>query len=342
MGSASIRQHLLQTLVASANLILFGYLLYNIFLTQDSRYQPTLLRCLALITFPTILAVYAYRRKSVDLSGAISGFVIAFTMLISNYTVFVALLVCYVATNRATRYGSEIKNRFEANFKVGGQRNWLQIISNLGVANLCILIKLLKYGIGDFEIDFQHRFFESMYLVASLGAISCATGDSMSSEIGPVLADGIDPMLITTMKPVPRGTNGGVTFIGVIAAGFGGLMIGFFSWISQLTVPASNLNNNYHSPQWPILLFCLYGGLIGSLVDSILGATCQYTGYDHLRHRIVETKEELNTYVEHITGRPWLTNDDVNITSILLMAVLTPLLASHLWPSGQMLSNGVY
>ena len=50
----------------------------------DSRYQPTLLRCLALITFPTILAVYAYRRKSVDLSGAISG---KCNLLVSLYSI---------------------------------------------------------------------------------------------------------------------------------------------------------------------------------------------------------------------------------------------------------------
>lgn len=154
----------------------------------------------------------------------------------------------------------------------------------------------------------------------------------------------------TNFFVVPKGTNGGITIVGLLAAALGGLLIGVGAWISQIFTSSLSSSNyqtahpsDWHSPQWPLLLFCLYAGLLGSLIDSLLGATCQYTGYDHFRKRITENPPgeggdgELTpttNFVEHISGRPLLDNHDVNLLSILVMAVLTPTLAALFWPAG--------
>lgn len=104
------------------------------------------------------------------------------------------------------------------------------------------------------------------------------------------------PRLVTTWKHVPRGkivlklnfligylksiflgTNGGITFIGVLMSALGGLAVGIAYYIAlllRLDGDILDVNNS----QWPLIFTGLFGGLIGSLIDSFLGATCQFSG----------------------------------------------------------------
>lgn len=73
------------------------------------------------------------------------------------------------------------------------------------------------------------------------------------------------------------GTNGGITAIGLIASLFGGLAVGLANYAMLIyTVDADMLAR---SPvQWPIIVAGGFAGLVGSIVDSLLGATLQYSG----------------------------------------------------------------
>lgn len=73
------------------------------------------------------------------------------------------------------------------------------------------------------------------------------------------------------------GTNGGVSWIGLICSIIGGLVIGLFYYITVLnTVDTAVLQ--LAAPQWPIVVVAAFSGLFGSVLDSILGATLQYSG----------------------------------------------------------------
>lgn len=57
----------------------------------------------------------------------------------------------------------------------------------------------------------------------------------------------------------------------------GGLLVGVFHYLAVLyTVDSVVLENS--APQWPIIVIAGLGGLLGSILDSIFGATLQYSG----------------------------------------------------------------
>lgn len=63
------------------------------------------------------------------------------------------------------------------------------------------------------------------------------------------------------------------------------------------------------------LVLSLLCGLAGSVVDSILGATLQYSGYCSATGKVVSAP---GPQVKHISGMALLSNDAVNATSACL------------------------
>ena len=71
------------------------------------------------------------------------------------------------------------------------------------------------------------------------------------------------------------GTNGGVTMVGLASSLLGGTFVGITYFLTQL-VFVNDLDIS--APQWPIIAFGGLAGLLGSIVDSYLGATMQFSG----------------------------------------------------------------
>lgn len=71
------------------------------------------------------------------------------------------------------------------------------------------------------------------------------------------------------------GTNGGVTLVGLIASFLGGLAVGAAYFVTQLLM-VSDLQSA--DPQWPLIVYGGVAGLLGSMLDSFLGAHMQYSG----------------------------------------------------------------
>lgn len=63
--------------------------------------------------------------------------------------------------------------------------------------------------------------------------------------------------------------------MGLWASFLGGVAVGVSYFISQILFV-----NDLHlaAPQWPIILYGGVAGLLGSLLDSLLGASMQYSG----------------------------------------------------------------
>lgn len=96
-----------------------------------------------------------------------------------------------------------------------GKRNWVQVLCNGGMAMQLGLLYLLDCGSSERPIDFGRQYRSSWLGIAILAAFACCNGDTWASEIGSVMGKS-DPYLITSRKRVPRGTNGGITLVGLI------------------------------------------------------------------------------------------------------------------------------
>lgn len=80
-------------------------------------------------------------------------------------------------------------------------------------------------------------------------------------------------------------------------------------------------------PQWPLILFGGIAGLLGSIIDSLLGATLQYSGED-VEGRVVERP---GPKVKHICGTRLLDNHSVNLISSILTGLIMPFIALSFW-----------
>lgn len=106
----------------------------------------------------------------------------------------------------------------------------------------------------------------------------------------------------------------------------GGIAIGFTYFLVVHYVVDRNILAGSPS-QWPLIVFGGIAGLLGSLIDSLLGATLQYSGLD-ANGRIVEYP---GPNIKHISGNRVLDNHSVNLISSILTALIMPFIALNFW-----------
>jgi uncharacterized membrane protein len=308
-----------------------------------------MLSWIAWLAFALSLSIFisrrAYKKKSLDISGAYAAFFVGFACIFSSVKFGVLLLVFFFTSSKLTAMGKERKRSIDFEFKEGeGQRNYVQVFAN---GLFCSIIAMLWYH----EMGFPGVFYDqgvnfsrielrlpSLLLVAYISATACNTGDTWSSEIG-VLSNS-KPRLITNLfRFVPTGTNGGISLLGLIGATCGGLTIGICAWLCQVImhlVTSVQSESNAPAPLGFIglVLVGVWGGLGGSLLDSLLGATLQYSGWDEKIQKVVHsescgTASSPRTAV-HISGIDILDNHAVNALSSILMGVVTPFMVEAL------------
>ncbi|MDT8358182.1 MAG: DUF92 domain-containing protein, partial [Methanomicrobiaceae archaeon] len=135
-----------------------------------------------------------------------------------------------------------------------GMRGYFNVFANLLVAVAAAVV----YGMASFSGSPS----TSLFLALFLGSVSSAAADTVSSEIGVV---GHKPYLITTFEPVPHGTNGGITLKGEVAG-----------FIAAVVIAATSLLLGIAS--LPLAAVVALAGLVGTNVDSVVGATLENAG----------------------------------------------------------------
>jgi len=204
------------------------------------------------------------------------------------------LIAFFVASTLLSRAGAARKDRRVGGIVAkGGERDATQVLSNGGVfAGAALLSILAPEWPG--------------WTAVGAGALAAATADTWATEVG-TLAGGV-PRSITSMRPVPPGTSGGVTPAGTLASLAGAGFIAALAWAAGW-------------PREAVVGGAAVGGFAGSLADSLLGATLQSRRWcDHCGAATERTVHSCGTTTRAAGGLSWLDNDRVNLAATLVGA----------------------
>ncbi|XP_038990941.1 protein PGR-like [Hibiscus syriacus] len=237
--------------------------------------ERSLIEPLITVSYSSFIAVGYYRMKYLDLSGALALFPVLVIHLAAGYRFGAMLLVFLFTSSKLSRFGSA--------FEEGGHRNWIQVLFNGGVAAvLCVAIGNLTGWEGKC-LDSKESTLVTSLIGGLIGHYSCLNGDTWSSEMG--ILSIARPRLITTFKYVRRGTNGGVTEKGLLSALSAGTIIGLtFLFVQIFTTSCSD---GKAMKQLLVIPLSAMAGLFGSVIDSLLGATLQFSGFCAVRKKVV-------------------------------------------------------
>jgi uncharacterized protein (TIGR00297 family) len=268
-----------------------------------------------------LVAGAGYAAGSLTAGGALGAFGVGSLVFGLGGPIWGVLLVVFFASSSLlSEWHAADKAGPAERFAKGSRRDLGQVLANGGIPALLALAQALWPALD--------------LLPALVGALAAATADTWATEVG--LLSVVRPRLITTGRPVPPGTSGGVTVLGTSAAAAGGLVIGL---AAAVLVGLADLGRLGLFSPWLLdpsglrfLLLAPVAGLASSAVDSWLGATLQAVYRDPATGGETERPRGPDgTPHDLIRGWPWLTNDAVNLCAGAAGAILTWGLDRLLW-----------
>ncbi|MFA6455682.1 MAG: DUF92 domain-containing protein [Bacteroidota bacterium] len=254
------------------------------FLVPGSHHLP--LQMIAAVVLAAAIGAVAYYFKFLSGSGSIATFLLAVVIYgIGGWLWTVPILAFFIASSLLSKFGKARKKKLEQIFDKSNRRDAGQVAANGGIAGF---LTLLWYMYPD------HTELYYCY-IASIAAV---TADTWGTEIGTLLKR--NPRSIVTFKTVDIGTSGGVSLAGFM----GGAVGAGFVVVSAATIAGSHFESTYIIP-------LIISGCIGSIIDSILGATVQ------AQYQTTEGKRTEKTSVHGVptslmSGFVWINNDIVN------------------------------
>jgi uncharacterized protein (TIGR00297 family) len=243
------------------------------------------------------IAALALWRGALAPSGAAAALAIGTAIFVGGGPrAFGALGAFFVTSTLLGRVGRARKAATKREFSKGDRRDAWQALANGGVAAGAALLSCVA-----------PPSLHAALLAAIYGALATANGDTWATELG-VLSRG-EPFSLVRARRVPRGTSGAVSPLGLAATVGGAALVALFALPSFGAVVAA--------------------GTIGSLVDSLLGATVQAGFHCDACARDCEAAvHHCGTPARHVRGLRAFGNDAVNLAATLAGALVAASLTS--------------
>jgi uncharacterized protein (TIGR00297 family) len=231
-------------------------------------------------------ALLAWRARSLSAGGSVAATIVGALSVLAGWHWALLLVVYFVTASALSRWGARRKEVSTRSVVAkGGKRDAVQVLANGGVFALAALLSLL------FPVHSER------WLALGAGALASSASDTWATEIGTLV--GGTPRSILGFAPVPLGFSGGVTAAGTTAAAAGAL------FVASVALALA----------WPprVALAATLGGIAGSTLDSLLGATLQQRRWcDRCGQATERAMHDCGTSTRRTGGFDWLDNDAVN------------------------------
>lgn len=259
-----------------------------------------LVRFAVAVLISLVISIVARRGRALSAGGAVAATIVGVLALLAGWS-WGVLLIAYFATSSAlSRVGAERKHDSTAGVVAkGGQRDATQVLANGGLFAAAALLAI---------VDPTHV---ARWSALGAGVLAASASDTWATEIGTLASR--PPRSIVTWRPVPAGMSGGITAAGTLAAiagaAFVAVVILVLGWSVQNALAA------------------FAGGVLGSTLDSLLGATIQARRWcDACGCATERVVHGCNAPTRRSGGLSWMTNDAVNFVSGLAGGLLALLL----------------
>ena len=213
-----------------------------------------------------VLSTLAYRRDILTWDGSVAAFVVGMIIGIFGDVTWLFLLLFFLLSSfLATRYRFALKEAMGVQEGTRGERRATNVLAN-GIAPMTV---------AAISLVAPTAFPKTTAGIVFLSCLAVAGADTLASEIG-VLSR--RTYLITTLKPVPAGTDGGISLLGQLCALGAALYTALVGWV-VLSDLARLYGLTPSMPEMPaFLLIPTIVGFVGCQIDSVIGATLERGG----------------------------------------------------------------
>jgi uncharacterized protein (TIGR00297 family) len=178
----------------------------------------------------------------------------------------------FLVGSAVTRIGMAQKEAEGIAEKRGGARGPENVWGSAFTATICAI------GVAAIKFGWLAAGWEPLLILGYVASFATKLSDTTASEVGK--AYGKSTFLITTLKPVPRGTEGAISLEGTLAGIVGGILISLVAYsLGMITVQG--------------VIICTIAAFIATNVESVIGATLQ-SEIDWLSNELVNV---INTIV---------------------------------------------
>lgn len=185
---------------------------------------------------------------------------------------------------------------------------WQQVTAQLGWGCVLALLSILgRHGIG--------------FTGAFVGVIAAANADTWATEIGVLSRH--KPRLVNNGHLVLAGTPGAVSLLGLVSAGGGAWLAGFTALAFYFIIAMFD-ERTWTGTLLLLPIGAMLGGLVGSVVDSFLGAVAQGMYYcEHCQRVSEDAVHHCGLPARQTRGWSWLSSQGVDLVGSLVSAAVT-------------------